>query len=60
MHQILEVLEITVHPDKRFIGKTIRGFDFLSIQFQQGRKLRPSKEFITGYVLIFVGFFAEC
>ncbi len=44
MHQILEALEITVHPDKRFIGKTIRGFDFLRVQFQQGRKLLPSKE----------------
>ena len=44
MHQILEALEITVQPDKRFIGQTIRGFDFLGVQFQQGRKLRPSKE----------------
>ena len=44
MHRVLETLKLTVHPDKRFIGKTIRGFDFLGIQFQQGRKLRPSKE----------------
>jgi RNA-directed DNA polymerase len=43
MHRVLAVLQCRVHPNKRFIGATTRGFDFLGYQFQSGRKLRPSK-----------------
>ena len=44
MYRVLKALQLNVHPDKRFIGKTKRGFDFLGYQFKQGRLLRPSKE----------------
>lgn len=33
MHQTLHTLGLHVHPDKTFIGKTERGFDFLGAQF---------------------------
>ncbi len=32
----------TVHPDKRFIGKTEKGFDFLGYRFKPGQLLRPA------------------
>jgi RNA-directed DNA polymerase len=42
MYRVLNDLGLQVHPDKRFIGRCERGFDFLGYQFQPGRKLRPS------------------
>ncbi|NTU54157.1 MAG: hypothetical protein HGA97_10765 [Chlorobiaceae bacterium] len=32
----------TLHPVKRFIGRTEKGFDFLGHQIHPDRKLRPS------------------
>ena len=42
MYRILEQLKLTVHPDKRYIGKTHRGFDFLGYRIHPDRKLRPA------------------
>ena len=33
MHQILDTLGLRVHPDKTFIGRVSKGFDFLGVQF---------------------------
>jgi hypothetical protein len=42
MYRVLEQLKLTVHPDKRYIGKTHRGFDFLGYRIHPDRKLRPA------------------
>jgi hypothetical protein len=42
VHRVLADLKLTLHPVKRFIGRTSKGFDFLGYQVQPGRKLRPS------------------
>ena len=44
MVAVLEGLKLEVHPDKRFIGRTTRGFDFLGYRFHPGRKLRPAQQ----------------
>ncbi|EIC22728.1 hypothetical protein Thi970DRAFT_03008 [Thiorhodovibrio frisius] len=46
MHSVLAALRLSVHPDKRFIGKTARGFDFLGYRFRPGRKRRPAQQSI--------------
>ena len=38
MYRVLEQLKLTVHPDKRYIGKTHRGFDFLGYRIHPDRK----------------------
>ena len=42
MHAVLRALQLTVHPDKRIIGRTTRGFDPLGQRLRPGRKLRPA------------------
>jgi hypothetical protein len=42
MYAVLELLHLSVHPDKRYIGKTIKGFDFLGYRIRPYRRLRPS------------------
>ena len=42
MYRVLEQLKLTVNPDKRYIGKTHRGFDFLGYRIHPDRKLRPA------------------
>jgi len=44
LHACLRPLHLRLHPEKRFIGKLSRGFDFLGYQLHPGRKLRPSPE----------------
>ena len=44
MYRILEQLKLTVHPDKRYIGTTHRGFDFLGYRIHHDRKLRPNMQ----------------
>ena len=44
MYRILEQLKLTVHPDKRSIGTTHRGFDFLGYCIHPDRKLRPARQ----------------
>jgi hypothetical protein len=46
MHQSLTALGLRTHPDKTFIGKTEKGFDFLGIQFQAG-EIQPSRVSLT-------------
>ena len=40
MHRILKGLHCRVHPNKRYIGKTTRRFDFLGYSFQAHCKLK--------------------
>ena len=42
MHCVLKQLHCRVHPNKRFIGKTTRRFDFLGYSFKADSKLRAS------------------
>ena len=44
MYRVLEQLKLTVHPDKRSIGTTHRGFDFLGYRIHPDRKLRPNMQ----------------
>jgi len=46
MHAVLRALHLTVHPDKRFIGRSTRGFDLLGYRLRPGRKLRPAAQSI--------------
>ena len=43
MYRVLDQLKLNVHPNKRFIGTTKRGFDFLGYRFHPNRKLRPAE-----------------
>jgi len=42
MYAVLAPLKLDVHPEKRYIGKTAKGFDLLGYRFRLGRKLRPA------------------
>ncbi|MEI7824919.1 MAG: reverse transcriptase domain-containing protein [Chlorobiaceae bacterium] len=42
MHKVLNSLKLRLHPVKRFIGRTEKGFDFLGYQVHPNRKLHPS------------------
>ncbi len=42
MNQALADLGLEQHPDKTFIGRVERGFDFLGMDFQRGQTLAPS------------------
>ena len=44
MYRVLEQLKLTVHPDKRSIGTTHRGFDFLGYRIRPDRLLRPAMQ----------------
>jgi hypothetical protein len=44
MYEVLTQLRLEVHPNKRFVGRTTRGFDFLGYRLHPGRKLRPSQQ----------------
>jgi len=41
MHQTLDTLGLRVHPDKTFIGRVSRGFDFLGVQFSSDDSSSP-------------------
>ncbi len=42
MHEVLTELQLQVHPDKRFIGRTERGCDFLGFVLHPHHHLEPS------------------
>ena len=42
MHAVLGELKLAIHPHKRFIGKTAKGFDFLGYRFRPCRKLQSA------------------
>jgi hypothetical protein len=51
MYRVLEQLKLTVHPDKRSIGKTQRGFDFLGYRIHPDRKLRPAVQSLNRLIV---------
>lgn len=44
MYRVLDQLKLHVHPNKRYIGTTQRGFDFLGYRLHPNRKLRPAQQ----------------
>ena len=44
LRRMLGELDLELHPEKRFIGRTTAGFDFLGYRFHSGRRLRPSAQ----------------
>jgi RNA-directed DNA polymerase len=44
LRRMLGKLDLALHRDKRFIGRTSAGFDFLGYRFQPGRRLRPAMQ----------------
>ena len=51
MYRVLASLKLSVHPDKRYIGTTRKGFDFLGYRLHPGRKLRPSGQSLDRLLL---------
>ena len=47
MYVVLNDLKVDVHPKKRFIGPTRRGFDFLGYWLEPHRPLTPSQVSLT-------------
>ena len=47
MYAFLETLKLTVHPDKRYIGKTPKGFDFPGYRFRPQKRLEPARQSLT-------------
>jgi len=47
MYGVHESLKLSVHPDKRYIGKTEKGFDFLGYRFRPGKLLEPAVQSLT-------------
>ena len=47
MYAVLDDLKVKVHPKKRFIGPTQRGFDFLGYWLEPHRPLTPSQVSLT-------------
>jgi len=47
MYIVLDELKVDVHPKKRFIGPTRRGFDFLGYWLEPHRPLTPSQVSLT-------------
>jgi len=45
VNQALDALKVEKHPDKTFIGRVEKGFDFLGYHFEPGR-LKPSRQTI--------------
>ena len=46
VNQALDALKVEKHPDKTFIGKAGKGFDFLGYHFESGL-LKPSCQTVT-------------
>lgn len=44
MYVVLDNLKLCVHPQKRFMGQTKKGFDFLGYRIHPDRLLRPSMQ----------------
>jgi len=47
MYVVLDELKVDVHPQKRFIGPTRRGFDFLGCWLEPHRPLIPTQVSLT-------------
>ena len=43
MYTVLDDLKVEVHPKKRFVGKTRRGFDYLGYWLEPNKPLLPSQ-----------------
>ena len=49
--KVTQSLGLSLHKEKRYIGRVNNGFDFLGYQIQPGRKLRPSPESLKRLVV---------
>ena len=47
MYAVLDTLQLTVHPAKRYIGKTKKGVDFLGYRFRPQKLLEPAVQSLT-------------
>jgi RNA-directed DNA polymerase len=47
MYDVLATLKLQVHPDKRFIGLSRKGVDFLGYRLHPARKLHPAAQSFT-------------
>ena len=47
MYAVLDTLKLVVHPDKRYIGRTEKGFDFLGYRFTPQKRLEPAVQSLT-------------
>ena len=47
MYAVLATLQLTVHPDKRDIGKTEKGFDFPGYRLKPQKLLEPAVQSLT-------------
>ena len=47
--QIVSKLKLSLHSEKKFIGRISRGFDFLGYFFKSNCKLRPSEKSIQKF-----------
>jgi RNA-directed DNA polymerase len=47
MYGVLATLKLQVHPDKRFIGLSRKGVDFLGYRLHPARKLHPAAQSFT-------------
>jgi len=44
LHEEIAALGLRLHRVKRFVGRTIKGFDYLGYPIRAGAGLRPSAE----------------
>jgi len=47
MYAVLATLQLTVHSDKRYIGNTEKGLDFLDYRFRPQKLLEPAVQSLT-------------
>ncbi|MEI6268530.1 MAG: reverse transcriptase domain-containing protein [Methylococcaceae bacterium] len=59
MYRVLGQLKLTVHPDKRSIGTTHRGVDFLGYRIHPDRLCVPLCKASTACLSVLVGFMSK-
>ena len=53
MYQVLDQLKLSVHPDKKNIGRVTKGIDFLGYHLDSQKKLLPSPEALSRFSINF-------
>jgi len=62
VNRVLQDLKVEKHPDKTFIGRISRGFDFLGYQFEKdalGVRVRPGEKTVRRYMARVATMYAE-